>query len=124
MDESFELETKVRKSGAGAEMGIVESGRTSRPFYVLSVPFLGLICKLFLFGFHWENKGWGLGALNVAKIYLPSLGVTKKGNKNNDPKKTMKVVFRDDNRGTAPDTPDSPVDNEGEETQTKTHGNV
>ena len=121
MGEKFVLETKVRRSGAGENMAIVESGKSTRPFYVLSLPFIGLICKVFLFGFHWEKKGWGLGGLNLSRIYLPTLGTLKNPA---DDREAIEVEFRDDKRGEASDIPASPVDDDGNEVQTKTKGNV
>jgi hypothetical protein len=116
----------VRKSGAGENMAIVESGKVSRPFYVLSFPFLGFVCKVFLFGFLWEKRGWGLGGLNLGQLYLPTLGIAKKDSKRfgADDRKAIRVEFRDDKRGESSDTPQSPVDDDGNEVQTKTKGNV
>jgi hypothetical protein len=129
MGEKFFLETKVRRSGAGENMAVVESGKRTRPFYVLSLPFIGLICKVFLFGFHWEKKGWGLGGLNLSQIYLPTLGTAKDPTKDpkdaeQDTKQAIEVEFRDDKRGEASDIPDSPKDEDGNAVQTTTKGNV
>jgi len=121
MGEKFFLETKVRRSGAGENMAVVESGKRTRPFYVLSLPFIGLICKVFLFGFHWEKKGWGLGGLNLSQIYLPTLGTA---NNPKDAKQAIEVEFRDDKRGEASDIPESPEDEHDNAVQTKTKGNV
>jgi hypothetical protein len=123
---TFALETKVRKSGAGENMAIVESGKVSRPFYVLTFPFIGFWCKVFLFGFLWEKKGWGLGGLNLGQLYLPTLGIANKDSKQvgADARKAIKVQFRDDKPRESSDTPQSPVDDDGYEVQTKAKGAV
>ena len=126
LGETFALETKVRMSGTGDTMALVDSGKISRPFYVLRFPFIGLVCKIFLFGFLWEKRGWGLGGLNSCQLYLPTLGIAKKDSKRfgADARKAIRVEFRDDKRGELSDTPHSPVDDDGNEVQTKTKGNV
>lgn len=70
----FPLQTEVRKEVNGAAKAVIDSGKTTTPYYVLSFPFIGTLCKLCGFGFWWESRGWGLGGLNMARLYVPTLG--------------------------------------------------
>jgi hypothetical protein len=79
----------VRKSQA-----ITYSGKASRPYYILTFPFLGTLNKLLGFGFYLEAKGWALGGLNLARLTIPTLG---------DGDNAIKVKFCEDGVGKGPD---------------------
>jgi hypothetical protein len=78
LGDEFKLITYSRtawsKSGERKPQAIIFSGKKTRPYYILMVPFLGSLCKLVGFGFYWEHKGWGLGGLNFARLFIPTLG--------------------------------------------------
>jgi hypothetical protein len=81
----FSLISKSRLGSA-----ITFSGKMSCPYYILNFPFLGSLCKLLLFGFYWEHKGWALGGLNFAWLWMPTLG---------DEKDAITVKFCEDGIG-------------------------
>ena len=85
----FSLISKSRLGSA-----ITFSGKMSCPYYILNFPFLGSLCKLLLFGFYWEHKGWALGGLNLAWLWMPTLG---------DEENAITVKFCEDGIGPARD---------------------
>jgi hypothetical protein len=77
-------------NGARKSQAITYSGKVSRPYYILTVPFLGTLNKLLGFGFYLEAKGWALGGLNLARLTIPTLG---------DGDNAIKVKFCEDGVG-------------------------
>jgi hypothetical protein len=66
--------SEISTEGIRHSKAITFSGKMSCPYYILNFPFLGTLCKLLIFGFFWEYKGWGLGGLNLAWLWMPTLG--------------------------------------------------
>jgi hypothetical protein len=79
--------SEISTEGIRHPKAITFSGKMSCPYYILNFPFLGSLCKLLIFGFFWEYKGWGLGGLNLAWLWMPTLG---------DEKDAIKVKFCED----------------------------
>ena len=69
--------SEISTEGIRHHKAITFSGKMSCPYYILNFPFLGTLCKLLIFGFFWEYKGWGLGGLNLAWLWMPTLGDEK-----------------------------------------------
>ena len=98
--DTFSLITHSRSeadmNGKREPKAIISSGKKTYPYYIVTFPFLGTLCKLFVFGFFWEYKGWGLGGLNLAWLSIPTLG---------DEKKAIKVKFCEAGNGAEGEIP-------------------
>jgi hypothetical protein len=98
-------------NGEREPQAIIFSVKKTRPYYILMFPFkvvLGTCCKLVGFGFYWEHKGWGLGGLNFARLFIPTLGQSRdKEGKEQD----IKVKFCEDDIGLGPEetTPEGTI---------------
>jgi len=100
--------TEMSTNGEREPQAIIFSGKKTRPYYILMFPFLGTCCKLVGFGFYWEHKGWGLGGLNFARLFIPTLGPSRDEERT---EQAIKVKFCEDGigLGTEETTPEGTI---------------
>jgi len=98
--------SEVSMNGTLEPKAVISSGKSAYPYYIVTFPFLGTLCKLLLFGFFWEYKGWGLGGLNFAHLFIPTLGDE---NDDQGKKQAIKVKFCEDGIGAEGEIPDGTI---------------